>query len=260
MSGSAVPEAGRARRRVPRLVWFLLVVALLVVALVIADRVAERLATQATAQQLRMSQHLPQDPEVSFGGFSFLFQAVRGRFDEVDVAAADIPTPVVPVARASVRLFGVQAGLRDALDGQLTTVPVARAEGSVSLRYVDLDPLVASRLTEFGVLSSLRDPVLSERDGRLAVTATVDVFGRPVPVEVDCGVATDAAGVSVVPQRARLPLLGDQALPAEIGARLAVRIPTQDLPFGLRVSSVAVTPDTLEVSGDSTGFVLGGAG
>ena len=245
------------RRRVPRWVRALLVLVALLVVLVIADRIADRVAARATATQLRESQHLAQDPDVDFVGFPFLTQALRGRFDEVDLDAADIPTPVLPLARAGVRLYGVHAGVADALDGQLQTVPVDRADATVLLRYTDLDPLLAARLAAApGVLSSLRDPVLGSRGGQLAVTARAQVLGQTLPVEVDATVPVDATGISVLPQRVKLPLLGDQALPAALSDQLAVRVPTRQLPFGVRVRDVDITPDGLQISGDSSGFVV----
>lgn len=257
------PTASNARRsrlvgrgRPPRRVLVALVVlAGLVVLLVIADRVAERVAARATAEQLRTSQHLAADPDVRFTGFPFLTQALRGRLDEVDLTASDVATPVVPLARLQTRLHGVRAGLGAALAGRLQSVPVDSADASASVRYADLNPLVATRLSGTAVGSSLRDPVLADRNGQLAVTAQAAVLGASVPVEVDCDVTVDDTGIAVVPRRARLPLLGDQALPLAVSTQAAVRVPTQGLPFGFHVRGVTVGPDELEVSGDSAGFV-----
>lgn len=234
----------------------LVVLAVLGAILVGADRIAEFAAARAVAHQLRSSEHLARDPQVHFAGFPFLTQALRGRFSEVDLTATDVQTPAVPVARVSVRLLGVHASVARALAGRLRSVPVDSVSGTGLLRYADLASLLSRTLAGVVPDGVTGGVTLRDAGGRLAVSGRASIGGSTVPVEVDCTVAVVGSVIRVVPQLAVLPVLGSQTLPASVQQQLAVTIPADRLPFGVRVRSVAVRPEGLVVHGTSTGFVL----
>jgi len=238
----------------------LVVLVVLGAILVGADRIAEFAAARAVAHQLRSSEHLARDPQVHFAGFPFLTQALRGRFSEVDLTATDVQTAAVPVARVSVRLLGVHASVARALAGRLRSVPVDSVSGTGLLRYADLASVLSRTLAGVvsgGVTGGVTGGVrLRDAGGRLAISGRASIGGSTVPVEVDCTVAVVGSSIRVVPQLAVLPVLGSQTLPASVQQQLAVTIPADRLPFGVRVRSVAVRPEGLVVHGTSTGFVL----
>lgn len=234
----------------------LVVLVVLGAILVGVDRIAEFAAARAVAHQLRSSEHLARDPQVHFAGFPFLTQALRGRFSEVDLTATDVQTPAVSVARVSVRLHGVHASVARALAGRLRSVPVDSVSGTGLLRYADLASVLSRTLAGVVPGGVTGGVTLRDAGGRVAISGRASVGGSTVPVEVDCTVAVVGSAIRVVPQLAVLPVLGSQTLPASVQQQLAVTIAADQLPFGVRVRSVAVRPEGLVVHGTSTGFVL----
>jgi hypothetical protein len=226
----------------------------LLVVLGAADRISELVAARAVARHVRAAEHLGRDPAVSFAGFPFLTQALRGRFSEVDLTATDIRPQGISLARVKARLRGVHAGVGEALAGKLTSASIDDAAGSVLIRYQDLGPLLTSTLNGAIPGGTVNAVTLRDVGGRLAISGQAQVGGQGVPVEVDCDVSVRGSTIRVIPRLARLPLVGDQTLSGADQAQLAVTIPADQLPFGIHLRTVAVLSDGLRVDGDSAAF------
>lgn len=211
----------------------------------LADRGLARIAGDGAASAVRRSEGLTSKPEVRFRGFPFVTQALRGRFDEVDLAADNLRREGLTITRVEAELRGVGLGFVDALAGRVEEVPVAAGTATVTLSYDDLNDYLRRRAGERQV---------GARDGRLVVTATIS------------GVATEGtATLRLGPERLRVRVtrasaVGGGALPAAVAAlvegRLSFDVPLTGLPFGLTLREVTVGESALRVSAAATGIVL----
>ena len=211
--------------------------------LVVADRVGESVAERTLADQLE--QELGSRPDVEIGGFPFLTQALRGRYEQL---RADAPSAVqggVTLHDVRSTLSGVHVPLSDAVRGDVTEVPVDALEASGTVSYDDLE--VAS-----GV-----DDVQLEADpgGGVRVTGSFRVLGgasrpsRSPTVTLD----GDTLVVTAQPGRGRH---GRGAVSAALQGRLDLRIPVPELPYGLQLSSVRTGPDGVAVAGSQRADVV----
>lgn len=232
----------------------LVAVIALAVVLVAVDRVAELVVARSVAGRLRTAEHLGRDPAVSFRGFPFLTQALRGRFADVSLSTTGVREQALTIARIDAHLRGVHLSPSDALAGRLRSVRIDRADGSALLRYSDLTSLLAQTVAGTVPGGAVERVTLHDAGGRLAARGDVRASGQVLPVEVVCEVAVDGSEIRITPRTANLPFLGAQTLSSSTQAQLRVTIPTDRLPFGLRVRTVTVGADGLSVHGDAARF------
>jgi hypothetical protein len=227
---------------------FLLVFALLLVGLVVgADRVGEEIAEDQGARVLAERAGLAGAPDLEFGGFPFLTQAIAGRYEDVRVSltGADLGQP--EGVRADVSLRGVQVALSDVLSGSVQEVPVEGVDGTVTQPYAVLADELGPGTT-----------VTRDGDG-LRVERTVEVAGVSLPVTARGTLSLDgnavvfdvgdvsSAGVDVP------PFLVEQVSDA---LDLSYRIPP--LPFGLQVTGVEPVDDGVRLRVEAVDTVLRG--
>lgn len=224
-----------------RLLVVLLVLAGLAVA---ADRVAVALAERAVADQLRRSEGLAQTPTVELGGFPFLTQVVSGRYDEVRVVAAGLERGGVRVSEVDATLTGVQAPLGDVLSGDVPALAVDGVRATVAVAFADL----ARRTGLDGVR-------LGAVDGALRVTARVTVLGRSW---TGTAVARPALRGDALVFRARSAQVAGASseVTALVARALAFSVPVGDLPFGLALDGVSVSPAGLRLQASAGRTVL----
>jgi hypothetical protein len=166
-AGSNRPGVARRRRGWSAL---LVLLALLGLVLVAADRAADLVAERAIARGVQRQQGLSQQPQVSIGGFPFLTQAVSGRFQQVDLAAAQVPAgDGLTVDRLQVRLTGLTARGSDVITGRTDSLTADRMTLRALVGYPTLDDVVADRLQSDQVAVSFGDG----GRGRLAVSGTI---------------------------------------------------------------------------------------
>ncbi len=152
-----------ARRSGRPLVRVLVTLVALAVIAVAADLAARTYATDRVASQLRSEYRLPQDPEVTLAGGSFLWQAVRGRFEDVTVTVPRMTTEDDLVVRdVRVRLPEVDVP-SSVLTGGAGTVDVAGGTVRAEVAYADL-----AQKASVGAL-----------DVTLTATGTPSARGRP---------------------------------------------------------------------------------
>jgi len=223
----------------------ILTIAVVLAALLgILDRAAVALAQRA------LSERLEQEPGVGsastkVGGFPFLTQAVRGRYDRVDVEATSIDRGGVRIASLNATLQGIHVPLGEAIRGEVTAVPVDEVTADAVVTYVDL----AHRSGLVGVS-------IEPLDGLVRVTARVRVLGQTVTAS-----ATSAVSVrnnSVIVKARSITVLG-QSTPALLSALtglLDLRVPTGELPYGLRLTGVRVDAGGVVLSAGARDVVL----
>ena len=181
------------------------------------------------------------------GGGSVLLQALRGRYDHVEVEVESLSSGPVRLRDFSADLSGVYLSFQDLLDGSTDRVFVERSVEEALLTYDDLDRYL--RFTG--------RPLDAETagDGQLRLTGTVDVLGEMRSVSAVAGVEPEDGALLVRPTQvsATGPLEGvDELL---VRQRFTFPVPLDPLLFEGRADeiSVAVRPSGLElrVSGDS---------
>lgn len=256
------PYEERPRRR-GRKVLITLAVLLLVLAglLVVADRVAAGVAERAIADQVRQevakqdAQSAP--PEVEVGGFPFLTQVLDGRYERISIVLRNVQGSVrgdaVSVPRLDVDARDVRASLDTIRSGQGEVV-AETVNGTGTISYDSLAKLLDR--------PGLR---LAEQDGRLAVTAPVDILGQRLTVTGTADITVGKEGrVSL-----RFNDLDAEGLPNVPLARtllsnyakgISVDVPLPDLPFQLTVREVRPLPEGLAVTADARDVPINSAG
>ncbi|MFG2103155.1 DUF2993 domain-containing protein [Micromonospora echinaurantiaca] len=256
------PYEERPRRR-GRKVLITLVVLLLVLAglLVVADRVAAGVAERAIADQVRQevakqdAQSAP--PEVEVGGFPFLTQVLDGRYERISIVLRNVQGSVqgdaVSVPRLDVDARDVRASLDTIRSGQGEVV-AETVNGTGTISYDSLAKLLDR--------PGLR---LAEQDGRLAVTAPVDILGQRLTVTGTADITVGKEGQVAL----RFNDLDAEGLPNVPLARtllnnyakgISVDVPLPDLPFQLTVREVRPLPEGLAVTADARDVPINSAG
>ena len=214
--------------------------------MVVGDRVAASYAGDRLAEQLQRGAGLTSTPTVEIAGFPFLTQAVGGRYDHVEVGAADVPAGDTVLDRVDIVLTGVRVGLSAALSGKVTDVPVDRVSAQVRLSYDDL-----SRR------SGERRLTVSPEGDRVRVTGEVEVLGRTLSAAAISAVELEGDTVRITAQEFRVGNdVADALLTRALGDRFDLRVPIADLPYALTVQRLRVAPDAVVVDAGATDIVL----
>lgn len=219
-------------------------VVVLLVLLVVGDRVAVRVADRVLASQLQSQ--LGTRPTVHVAGFPFLTQALRGRYDDVQVRAAHVPRGTVTVTSFRSSLQGVRVPLPDALRGDVRSVPVRHLTATGVVPYAD----IAAALGQ-------RDLTLMPDASGLRLGGTVRVAGSPVAGSARVDVRLQGDELVLAPhdlQVGGVPISG--ALAEQVLGGLDLRVPLRGLPYGVRLSRVQAGPDGIVVAGAADDVVL----
>jgi hypothetical protein len=155
-----------------RLIRLLVTVLALGVILVAADLAARSYASGRFAGELRTRYDLPADPSVRVAGGSFLWQAVRGRFDDVTVDVGEMPAGKVTLRDVRVRIPEVDVPL-GVLVGGSGTVDLAAGTVRGQVSYADL----AQQVSPGGLRVDL-----ARAGDAIRATTTVRVFTLEVPL------------------------------------------------------------------------------
>ena len=218
---------------------------------VLADRGLAYVAGNATARQIKIREGLKEDPDVTFRGFPFATQAVRGEFDEVAVTVRDIERDGLVVERIDATLRGVEIDLNDALNGRVTAVPVDRGEATLRLSYGDVNQYLTRRPGNIRVVVREGRPYVVSSFGVPGV-GQLDVEGTPTVRVTKTSVRVSVTGVHPVTGSTAL----NDALARAAGIRASFTIPLDDLPFGIQVSGAELTATGMLVDATATGFVI----
>jgi hypothetical protein len=208
-------------------------------------------AGNATATQIKMHEGLREDPDVTYRGFPFLTQAVRGSFRAVDVTVRDLEREGLTIDRIDAHLEGVKVDFGDVLEGRVVAVPVREGEATIRVSYGDLQTYLASKP------GNLR---LVTRDGQVFVQSSfgipglgsVDVEGTPKVSVADRTVRITVSNMHTVDGRGGLTA----ALAAQAASRASFTVPLGRLPFGINAASASLTDTALVVEATAKGIVV----
>ncbi|SCF36314.1 LmeA family phospholipid-binding protein [Micromonospora mirobrigensis] len=251
----AQPAYEKRPRRRGRKVLVSLFVLLLVLAglLVIADRVAAGVAERAIAKQvgdeLAKQNARASTPKVDVAGFPFLTQVAEGKYEHISIALRDVQGSVqgdaVSLPKLDVDARDVRASLDTIRSGQGDVV-ADRVHGTGTISYDSLAKLLDRPGLKLG-----------EQNGRLAVTAPVDILGVQLTVNGTADVTVSEQG-KVALKFNDLDAEGLPALPlartllSNYAKGISVDVPLPELPFQLAVRNVEPQPDGLAVTADAT--------
>lgn len=252
----------RPRRRWPRrlLITLLVLLVLLAGVFVVADRVAADVAERAIANQVRQEMAKQEirssSPEVGVGGFPFLTQVFAGRYESISILLRDVQGPAqgrtVRVPELEVQARNVTATIQTLRSGQGEVVAES-VTGTATISY----GTVAAFIDQEGL-------TLVERDGKLAVTAPLDVLGQRVTVRGTADLTIDDNQVAI-----RFAELTADGLPANPTAQalvnayaqqISVRVPLPTLPYGLEIQEVRALPEGLAVTASAQDVPLNSGG
>lgn len=222
------------------------VLLVLLVLTAVADRVGALLAGRVVAGQLQSAAGLPEQPDVDIRGVPFLTQALAGRYERVEVRATGVPAGELTVTELTATLTGAQVPLEDVLSGAVEEVPVEVIEAQVLLSYD-----VLSRR------SGDRQLTVRPDGDRVRVQGSVRVLGQTLAATAVSTVTVEGGALVVSAQEFEVGNeAADAALTRALRGRFDLRIPVSDLPYGLRLQSIAVQSDGVALSALARDVVL----
>jgi len=233
-------------------------------------------AESAVSRQMRDRLALHTDPSVRINGFPFLTQAIVGRYSSVDISAPTIAIGGLPQLEVRAHLEGVRAALSELVDSVSPRIRVDRATGTVRIGPQDLERLVPGRtVTNVRIenvdAATLRKAAIRSGDMALAsvnpersarLLADYTVLGRTVEISTIAVLRLDDDGqVSIEPRDLQVAGSGivlPSVAQAKLRDLLSVRVAVGDLPLGIKPDTFNAATGSLEISGTTTGLVLGG--
>jgi hypothetical protein len=241
------------------LVSFVVVLLILGGLFALADRVAayaaERtIATQAKQELTAREITTPSDPQVSVGGFPFLTQVARGKYDRITIHLDHPSSQGVTLDVLDVIATGVNAPTSAVLNGS-GTITADLVTGVATLNWDAVNQLM--KTSGFGGTSAHASAL---PDGQIQVHVPVSISGINTVV-VATGTLAIASGLvhvnitKVTTEGGNIPqVISDLIGSIKQDLSVDVRIPR--LPYGIQVRSVKAAPAGLTVSGDATNVPL----
>ena len=229
---------------VRKLLVVLLVLVVLVVGADIAGRaVAQNEAAAAISRQQGTAEIGP--TKVGIHGFSFLAQALPGRYQHITLDAPDVTVgPVVGIA-TTIDLYDVGFPLSAALKGDTSELVAGRA----TLRGSMPTSAVTAAIKQSGATVS------AGTGGSIQVTAPVSVLGRSVTVTADL---LPSFSGGVLTMKAMNVRAAGIALPDvdQLADQLSVTLPLDTLPFEIAGATLTAEGSDLVLTATAYGVRL----
>jgi hypothetical protein len=233
----------------------LIIVVVLIGALVgaffVADAIARNAAEKVVAEQFasRLSSTdsstaaSADDVQVHIGGTSVILQYLGGRFDTVDIDASDVAVEGIPID-LTITGTGVPAD---------TTKPIDSVTGSVSFGQAGLDALLAKNDV---------DADITLGDGVVTYTAAQQFLGIPLSFTLTAEPSTTGDSLVITPKDATLAAgsasIDVSGLVDTVLADNTISFCIADqIPAGVSLAGVTVTPTTLQVGFSAKDLVIG---
>ena len=206
-----------------KLLVFLVVLILLVVGVDVGGRLfAESKAAQAIGRQTGTTA-----PTVSIHGFSFLAQALPGKYSHITLTSSAIALGPIDGVAASAELYDVVLPLGDAINGDTKNLTAARADV--------VGTLPAATVAALFALAGTR--ISAGPNGAIRIGTTVSVAGQSIPVTADL-VSSYSSGALHL--NAKNITADGFTLPdvAQVSQDLSLDLPLKDLPFTVRTATL----------------------
>jgi hypothetical protein len=210
-----------------KLFWFVVVVALLAL---LVDRGADYAAERVVAGNLRTSQQLRSEPDVSIAGFPFLTQFFDRRYDRVTASARDVPAGGGDTRLTLSDVTFSFADVTTNRDFSRFTARTGRARATVS--YAELGKVLGITVTYAG-------------KGRIEATKKLTVSGESVSPTI----TVEPKVLDGVLSFTNSSLQGNA--PSQVGDILRkifrLDLPLSNLPFDIKVTSLSADARGLEL-------------
>ncbi|MEV7954028.1 DUF2993 domain-containing protein [Streptomyces sp. NPDC058316] len=182
--------------------------------------------------------------DVSIKGFPFLTQVAGSQLDEVDVEISGIETDAngrrIRISRMNAALYEVKLA-----DGY-SSATAARATGTAVISYEDLTKAASDGVVvEYG------------GNGKVKVTGTVDILGRPLSRSV-LSTVTLIDGHTIKVHADKVPGEGIPGLEGLVRRKTDFEREVGGLPSGLKLQRIQPTADGLEISVTGTDVRIAG--
>ncbi|MER8085894.1 DUF2993 domain-containing protein [Streptomyces sp. NPDC094048] len=182
--------------------------------------------------------------DVSIKGFPFLTQVAGSQLDEVDVEISGIETDAngrrIRISRMNAALYEVKLA-----DGY-SSATAARATGTAVISYEDLTKAASDGVVvEYG------------GNGKVKVTGTVDILGRPLSRSV-LSTVTLIDGHTIKVHADKVPGEGIPGLEGLVRRKTDFEREVGGLPSGLKLQRIQPTADGLEISVTGTNVRIAG--
>ncbi len=254
----------RPRRRWGRrlLITFIVLLVLIGVVLAVLDRFgasyAERVIGDRVAEQVADQKATSDKPDVTVAGVPFLTQVVRGNYQEIKIELRNFAGPAgngqtIRMPLLDIRAKDVRAPLETLRTGQGDIVATT-VTGAGTVDYATL-----AQLTD-------REGVkLGEKDGKLAVTAPLDILNQTVTINGTANL--EVADGNVV--RVRFDQVTAQGLPdiplvqnalSNYAKQISVDLEVPALPLDMKVQKVQPTAAGLVVTAGGSEVPLNAGG
>jgi hypothetical protein len=213
----------------------------------LADRILATLAEHKASDVL--SEPFGRPATVRVHGKPFLTQALRGRYDDVEVNGGGLVIGEMAGATLDAHLYGVLIPLRELMQKRASRLVCSRVEGRIVLPY-----------GEIARVSRIPGLTLTYTGGKLTASAAV-----PVPGISQIARLSGEAVLQVVPGdavwlRVRHIAVAGVSLPAllvkQLLPSLSVPIPLPELPYGLRLADLTPGASGLVVTGFADSVVF----
>jgi hypothetical protein len=242
----------RPRKRGGRrlLITFIVLLIIIGVFLAVVDRFgasyAERMISDRVAEQVANQKATSEKPDVTVEGVPFLTQVVKGRYQEIKIELRNFSGPAgnnqtIKMPLLDIRANDVRAPL-DTLRTQQGEIIATTVTGAGTVDYATLAELTDREGVQLG-----------EKDGKLAVTAPLDILNQSVTINGTANLTVAEGNVI----RIKFDEVRAEGLPDipfvrnalnNYAKQISVDIEVPALPLKLVVQKVEPTPAGLVVT------------
>ncbi|WP_241385645.1 LmeA family phospholipid-binding protein [Rhodococcus sp. CH91] len=236
---------------------------------VLADFGAAAWSEYRVSRALREGGVLESDPAVTIHGFPFLLQARDGHYENVEIVADNIRTDLLGDITVEANLVGAHAAAGELLEGSIRTVPVDLLYGRVMIDATELGQL-------YGIPDlQVSAPPANKSDGTggsggsgpttaggVVLTGTVPVGPASATVSVQADLVLDGERVHIVASDLYFGPEGSadfsvpEILKPTVLGMFTTTIEPQDLPFGVRPTSVEARGSRIVIEGEARNTVI----
>jgi hypothetical protein len=223
------------------------------------------------ARTVREAAHLGFDPFVAILGFPVIPQAMRDRYQEVEIKATAVDRPVIGKATLEATMYSIDLADASWLIRPGATLPVGKLESRIIIdslhlgRYIGIrDLMVEAPPQETNdATGGTTESGISGNHG-LVFTGTPKSahFDKQVSVSVDLSMAGEDKTTLVFTPTGVLtgPNTANQQVPDDkrdaVLAAFAGKLPAQILPFGLAPTSQGARGSDVIIEGITTGLTV----
>lgn len=213
-----------------------------------ADRLARWGAESVLTDRIAVEAGVATRPDVDIESPFFLLQAVRGRYDDVQVTLEGLGSGPLRIERLHAELSGVHLPFSNLVTRSPVPVRIERSREEATLRYEDLNDYLAATGRPVRIESAA--------EGTARLTGSVGLLGREVSASARAELAAEDGRISVRPTQLDTGTALDRASALLLQQRFAFAVPMDPLPFGQRLTDVDAQESHLVVEARGSDIVV----